>query len=91
MSKRIAILALGIWTGLAAAAHSQEAKDKPKAEASKKPSMILSEIESRPDFARLDSLSWNDKGYYEIEYRTTDKARVEINIDAATGIAVDQD
>lgn len=91
MSKRMATLALGIWTGLAAVAHAQEAKDKPVAETGKKPSMIISEIESRPDFARLDSLSWNDKGYYEIEYRTTDKARVEINIDAATGMAVDQD
>lgn len=91
MSKRMAILAVGIWAGLTAAAYSQDTKNNPKREAGKKPSVVLSEIESRPDFARLDSMSWNDKGYYEIEYRTTDKARVEINIDASSGVAVDQD
>ena len=63
----------------------------PKAEEGKKPSEILAFVEARPDFARLDGMSWNDRGYYEIEYRTNDKARVEINIAAKSGQPVDQD
>ncbi|MCQ4633659.1 PepSY domain-containing protein [Shinella sp. CPCC 100929] len=51
---------------------------------------MLSLIEARPDFARLDEMSWSDRGYYEIQYRTSDKARVEINIDAG-GNPVDQE
>ena len=55
MSKKITFLALGLWAALAVAAHAQEAKDKPRAEAGRKPSEILMAIESRPDFARLDT------------------------------------
>ncbi|MCR6501788.1 PepSY domain-containing protein [Shinella sp. CPCC 101442] len=54
-------------------------------------SEILSSVERRPDFARISGMSWNDKGYYEIEYRTRDKAKVEINIDAKSGQPVDQE
>lgn len=56
--------------------------NKPSPENGKKPSEILAMIEQRPDFARLDEMSWEEEeGYYEITYRTKDKARVELNVD----------
>ncbi|AOF90065.1 PepSY domain-containing protein [Sinorhizobium sp. RAC02] len=70
-------------------ATAQDAK--PRAEDGKKPSEILASVEARRDFARLQEMSWNDRGYYEIEYRTKDKARVEINIDAKSGNPVEQE
>jgi len=54
-------------------------------------SETLGEGERRSDFQRLIERSWNDRGYYEIEYRTTDKAKVDINIDAKSGTPVDQE
>ena len=68
---------------------AQDANKRPTAESGKKPSEILAIVEARPDFGRFDEMSWNDDGYYEVEYRTGDKARVEINIDA-NGQPVDQ-
>lgn len=68
---------------------AQDAKSMP--EDGKMPSEILATIEHRTDFSRLVDMSWNDRGYYEIEYRTNDKAKVEINIDAKSGQPVDPD
>ena len=48
-------------------------------------------MEGRSDFLRLVDMSWNDRGYYEIEYRTRDKAKVEINIDAKSGEPIEQE
>jgi hypothetical protein len=76
-----------VFSGLTASA--QDAAQKATPESGKKPSEILAMVEGRSDFARLDEMSWNDNGYYEIEYRTADKARVEINIDVS-GKAVDR-
>jgi len=61
----------------------------PMAEQGKKPSAILAAVEERPDFLRLVDMSWNDKGYYEIEYRTRDKAKVQINIEFKSGKPVE--
>ena len=62
---------------------------KPRAEDGMKPSEILAAVEARPDFLRLVDMSWNERGYYEIEYRTRDKAKVEINMDPKSGKPVD--
>jgi hypothetical protein len=69
-------------------AHAQDA-NKPSPENGKKPSEILAMIEQRPDFARLDEMSWEEEGYYEITYRTKDKARVELDVDPS-GKSVEQ-
>lgn len=74
-------------SGLPTAA--QDAKVRP--EDGRKPSEILAVIEGRADFARLHQMSWSDRGYYEIEYRTKDKARVEINIDPKSGQPVEKE
>jgi hypothetical protein len=84
------IFAAGLVTLLSLPALAQQQTEKPSPQTAKKPSEILSLIEARPDFARLDEMSWSDRGYYEIKYRTNDKARVEINIDAG-GKPVDQE
>jgi len=73
-----AVLLIGLLAAFPAAAQQAE---KPTPEAGKKPSEILAMIEQRPDFARLDEMSWEDEGYYEIVYHTSDKARVEVNVD----------
>lgn len=84
------IFGVGVATLCALPALAQQQAEKPSPQTGKKPSEILSLIEARPDFARLDEMSWSDRGYYEIQYRTNDKARVEINIDAG-GNPVDQE
>lgn len=83
-------IAVGALVFFFAPAAAQDAR-KPHAEDGKKPSEILTGVEQREDFLRLIEMSWNDRGYYEIEYRTTDKAKVEINIDAKSGMPVDQE
>jgi len=54
-------------------------------ENSKKLSEIISGIEGRPQFHYVDEIEWNNRGYYEVTYYTTDKAKVEINIDPVSG------
>ncbi|UPA25627.1 PepSY domain-containing protein [Shinella oryzae] len=73
-----AVILIGLLAAFPAAA--QEV-NKPTPETGKKPSEILAMIEQRPGFDRLEEMSWEDEGYYEIVYHTTDKARVEVNID----------
>jgi hypothetical protein len=88
MSKRLVAL-FTVFALSALPAVAEDAKIRP--EDGRKPSEILSAVEGRPDFTRLHEMSWNDRGYYEIEYRTKDKARVEINIDAKSGQPVEQE
>ncbi|MGE0282815.1 MAG: PepSY domain-containing protein [Rhizobiaceae bacterium] len=51
----------------------------------RKASQIVIEIEQRPDFRYLESVTWNDEGYYEVIYHTGDQAKIEMTIDARTG------
>ncbi|WP_280993285.1 PepSY domain-containing protein [Ochrobactrum sp. 19YEA23] len=46
---------------------------------------IISKIEQSADFAYVDEVDWNDRGYYEIEYLMKNGAKVEIKIDPKTG------
>ncbi|MGD9479324.1 PepSY domain-containing protein [Shinella sp. G-2] len=88
MKMRTAIVA-GVLALSLTPAMAEDAK--PRAEDGKKPSEILAAVEGRPDFLRLVEMSWNERGYYEIEYRTRDKAKVEININPKSGEPVDQE
>ena len=47
-------------------------------------SEIISKVEKRDSFSHVDEVRWNDDGYYEVTYLTTDKATVEINYDPVT-------
>jgi hypothetical protein len=84
------IFAVGVAAVCALPAQAQQQAEQSSPLVGKKPSEILSLIEARPDFARLDEMSSSDRGYYEIQYRTNDKARVEINIGAG-GNPADQE
>ncbi len=84
------IFAVSVFALMAIPAAAQEATPAPKQENGKKASEILAMIEGRSDFARLDDMSWDKDGYYEITYRTVDKAKVEINV-GINGEPVDRD
>src|SRR5262245_12303825 len=48
-------------------------------------SEIVAKIEQRDAFNYVSEIDWNEEGYYDVTYFTTDKAKVEIKIDAVTG------
>lgn len=66
-------------------AFAQSEGDKIPPENARKLSEIVGKIEGRPDFRYLDSVDWDEDGYYDITYHTADKAKVEIKIDAVSG------
>lgn len=48
-------------------------------------SEIIAKIEQRDQFRYIDEVDWDEEGYYEVTYYTSDKAKVEIKIDPVTG------
>ena len=48
-------------------------------------SEIIARIETRDQFRYVSEIDWDEDGYYRVIYFTSDKAKVEINIDPATG------
>lgn len=86
--KKLMVLTIA-GTVMSSGAFAQDIDPTSKAESGKKPSEILSSIETRDDFRYLEEMEWNDDGYYSIVYHTADKARVEIHIDALSGEPVD--
>ena len=48
-------------------------------------SAIVATVEQRDAFHYVSDVEWNDDGYYDVVYFTTDKAKVEMKIDAVTG------
>lgn len=50
-------------------------------------SEIVARIETRDQFRYVIEITWDRDGYYNIIYFTSDKAKVEIHIDPATGQA----
>lgn len=83
---RVAFFASVLVLGMAAGAHAQNAADsKLPPQDGMKLSAIIAKIEARPDFRYLESVEWERQGYYEITYHTSDKAKVEIKVDAASG------
>ncbi|MDO5632823.1 MAG: PepSY domain-containing protein [Paracoccus sp. (in: a-proteobacteria)] len=54
-------------------------------------SMKLSEVvaavenQAGAELAYIKEVDWDDNGYWEIEYRTTAGARVELRLDPVTG------
>ena len=43
------------------------------------------EAEAGANLAYIKEVEWDDDGYWEVEYRTTDGAKVEIEIDPVSG------
>jgi hypothetical protein len=50
-------------------------------------SEIIAKIEQRDGFRYLSDIEWDEDGTYNITYYTSDNAKVELKIDAATGQA----
>jgi hypothetical protein len=48
-------------------------------------SEIIAKIETRDQFRYVSEIDWDDEGFYDVIYFTSDKAKVEIKIDAVTG------
>lgn len=54
-------------------------------ENSMKLSEIIAKIETRDQFRYVSEVDWDEDGFYRVIYFTSDKAKVEINIDPVTG------
>lgn len=76
--------AAGAFLAMTSVGFAQTPPPIPPANA-QKVSAIVTTIEARPDFGYIESIDWDDDGYYLITYHTSDKAKVEIKIDAVTG------
>jgi hypothetical protein len=55
------------------------------AENAMKLSEIIATIEARDQFRYVSEIDWDEDGFYRVIYFTSDKAKVEINMDPATG------
>lgn len=69
---------------LAGHAQAQNAPTTPQENAMKL-SEIIAKIEKRPQFRYVGEIDWDQDGFYDITYYTTDKAKVEMKIDPKTG------
>lgn len=72
----------------AAAPAGAQARDVPPPNA-KKLSEIIAKVEQRPDFAFIDEVDWDNKGY-EVTYFTKDDAKVEIKYDPVNATPMSQ-
>ena len=50
-------------------------------------SEIIAKVEQRESFRYVSDIEWDSEGTYNITYYTSDNAKVELKIDAATGQA----
>ncbi|MEI5681616.1 MULTISPECIES: PepSY domain-containing protein [unclassified Mesorhizobium] len=85
MSRKLFLAALLAGGLMSAPALAQTAAPATPPDNGKKLSEIIAKIEQRDQFRYVGEIDWDEEGYYEITYYTTDKAKVEIKIDPATG------
>ncbi len=49
-------------------------------------SQVVAKLETNlSDLGHISEISWEDDGYWEVEYQTTDNREVDIRVDPATG------
>lgn len=77
------ILCAGLLFAIPAWAQTQPPPIPP--EKSLKLSEIIAKIEQRDQFRYIDEIDWDEDGFYDVIYYTSDKAKVEIKIDPVTG------
>jgi hypothetical protein len=82
--KRFVVLACSSIVFGSGPALAQERSPLPPENAMKL-SQIIAAVEQRPDFRFVSEVDWEEEGYYEITYFTSDQAKVEIRIDPVTG------
>jgi hypothetical protein len=76
-----ALIALGILAGPALA---QSPGRMPPQDALPLPE-VLQQVQQRENVASFDEVSWDDDGYWEIEFFGTTGAKKEIHVDPLTG------
>ena len=69
----------------ASAAVAQDNKPPVPPENAMKLSAIIATVEQRDAFQYVSDIEWNDDGYYDVVYFTTDKAKVEMKFNPVTG------
>jgi len=52
---------------------------------SMKLSDLLAKVEKRDKFQYVSEVEWSQNGYYDVTYFTSDKAKVELNVDPVSG------
>lgn len=60
------------------------AQDRPPADGTPL-SQMLATIEQEENFGFFDDIDWDDDGYYDVEYYTTDGREVKVRLDPVTG------
>jgi hypothetical protein len=82
--KSVAVLLAGLLS-LTSLAIAQDKPPPVPPDNALKLSAIIATVEQRDAFHYVSDVEWNDDGYYDVIYFTTDKAKVEMKIDAVTG------
>lgn len=49
-------------------------------------SQVIALIEAEGGIAYIDEVEWDEDGYWEVEYITTDGRKVEVELDPVTGL-----
>lgn len=86
MSRNTILASVSALMMLCGAAQAQSNSPVPPAKAMKL-SEIIAKIEQRESFRYVSDIEWDREGSYNITYYTSDNAKVELKIDAATGQA----
>jgi hypothetical protein len=78
------------YLGIAAAlicgqAYAQASAPAVPPQKSMKLSQIIAQVEQRDKFQYVKDIEWEEEGYYEVTYYTTDKAKVEVKLDPVSG------
>jgi hypothetical protein len=85
MSRKFAAALLVALLTPASIVFAQDNKPPVPPENALKLSAVIATVEQRDAFHYVSDIEWNDDGYYDVIYFTTDKAKVEMKIDAVTG------
>jgi hypothetical protein len=83
---RIQIMGFCLATALACgSAYADDAAPPIPPQNGMKLSQLIAKVEGRDKFQYIKDVEWEQEGYYEVTYYTTDKAKVEIKLDPVSG------
>jgi hypothetical protein len=85
MTKRIIFAAVAATMLFSAHAYAQTSERAVPPQDGMKLSEIIAKIEARDKFQYIKEIDWDDEGYYQVDYYTTDKAKVEMKLNPVTG------
>ena len=83
---RARVLGLCVASALACGqAHAQTSAPPVPPQNGMKLSQLIAKVEQRDKFQYVKEIEWEQEGYYDVTYYTTDKAKVEIKLDPVSG------